>query len=68
MLMLADVSPNGGEDEFWNTNLPQLALKKLKTCEIDTERFDVIVIDEAQDLLSYRYLDIIDNSLKGGIK
>jgi len=35
--------------------------------EIDIEPFDVIIIDEAQDILSSNYIDAIDLTLKGGI-
>jgi hypothetical protein len=54
-------------DSFWKTNLPEAAIDKLLGGHGDASRFDVIVVDEIQDLLSPLYLDVIDLVLKNGL-
>ncbi len=64
MLELAGVSPRR-DAEFWSSELPTLATEKL--LEIGASgQFDMLVIDEAQDILLEPYLDFLDLSLKGG--
>ena len=49
---------------FYQSDLPRAALKVL--CQ-DEDQFDKIVIDEAQDLIDIRYLDVFDACLRKGI-
>lgn len=51
---------------FWEEDLPLTALERL----LDTEGqqpFEVVIVDEAQDLLRDAYLDVLDMSLAGGL-
>ena len=53
------------EDDFWEVKLPQLA------CDALLERpgeYDELVIDEAQDVLRDQFFDVLDLSLKGGMR
>lgn len=45
--------------------LKQIDLENLKI--IESEKFDLIIIDEAQDLLNEIYLPILDNSVRNGL-
>lgn len=58
--------PTPASAAFWGEELPQLALEGLLEAE-GGEQFEVLVIDEAQDLLDERYLDVLDLSLSGGL-
>lgn len=50
--------------EFYQKDLPRATLKALCTAG---EKFDKIVIDEAQDLICVDYLDVFDACLQKGI-
>ncbi|MFX4263088.1 NERD domain-containing protein [Pelotomaculum propionicicum] len=58
-----DIPSHGSE--FWGNELPLLAIDRL--LEGDFSPFDVLVIDEAQDILRESYLDFLDLCLKGGL-
>lgn len=67
MLELARL-PQAPRDDpsFWEENLPLLSLERL----LDSgggEQFDLVIVDEAQDLLAERYLDVLDASVRGGL-
>jgi hypothetical protein len=67
MLALAGLDrPPRTEPDFWNEELPQLALDRLLYAE-GGEVYDTLVVDEAQDLLDEPYLDLLDLSLAGGL-
>ncbi|MBN8428102.1 MAG: NERD domain-containing protein [Xanthomonadales bacterium] len=53
--------------EFWATELPDRAVKMLVESNAPP-RFDVIFVDEAQDLLSQPFLDVLDLLLVGGLR
>jgi hypothetical protein len=50
---------------FFTEDLPDLALEAL--LEEDKPPFDVLVIDEAQDLMREAYLNVLDFSVRGGL-
>lgn len=68
MLKLAGLGepPRGAGSEFWQDELPRLALDHLLEAEGRTG-FDLVIVDEAQDLLEDRYLDVLEMSLEGGL-
>jgi len=67
MLRVAGSRPPGNADtEYWEERLPDEALVHLFECCEDS-KYDVLVVDEAQDILRPRYLDVLDLSLKGGL-
>jgi hypothetical protein len=67
MLAVAGLQqPPRDASSFWREELPTLALERLLGAE-GREPFDVLVVDEAQDLLDDPYLDIFDMSLAGGL-
>ncbi|MFI7640595.1 ATP-binding domain-containing protein [Nonomuraea sp. NPDC049400] len=65
MLSLAEVEPpEMASPTWWRNELPDLALEAL----LDTDhQVDVLIIDEAQDLCTPEYLDVMDLMLKGGL-
>jgi hypothetical protein len=56
------VSVGADEREFWERTLPDLALSVLIE---QGPQFDVLIIDEAQDLAEPSYLDVMDALLDG---
>ena len=54
--------------EFWQDELPSLAIEALLEREGDRGQYDEIVLDEAQDVLRRSYLDALDLSLRGGLE
>ena len=49
---------------FYQETLPSLALNVLKE---SLEKYDVLVVDEAQDLIKEQYLDVLDATVAGGL-
>jgi superfamily I DNA/RNA helicase len=67
MLGLSGAGPPGRADrQFWEHELPQLALERLLD-EEGSAPFDLLLVDEAQDLLNDSYLDVLDLELAGGM-
>jgi hypothetical protein len=58
-------SPLFDEDDFWEVTLPQRACDAL--LDVPGE-YDELVIDEAQDVLRDQFFDVLDLSLKGGMR
>lgn len=50
---------------YFENELPNMVFEVLKKRPI---YYDRVIIDEAQDLLTDSYLDILDNSLRGGLQ
>jgi hypothetical protein len=67
MLALARSSGPPEEDAsgFWTHELPELAF--LAAVERETQGADLLVVDEAQDLMQAAYLDVLDALLGGGL-
>jgi len=68
--LLADIAPTRAQrcrQEFWQEDLPGMALEALLEREGKRNFYDEIVLDEAQDVLRRSYLDVLDLTLKGGL-
>lgn len=65
MQQVADVeTPNGTTRDYWEQELPDLALSAL----MDTgPRYETLIVDEAQDLARAPYLDVMDALLDGAL-
>ena len=59
--------PKSPAPGFWTDTLPQMAIEGLIESPEETCVFDVLVVDEAQDILRPEYLDFLDLSLQGGL-
>jgi hypothetical protein len=61
--------PASADSKFWNETLPEQAIGVLLLAgsERQSEQFDVMIIDEAQDILRPDYLDFLDLCLAGGL-
>lgn len=57
----------GANREYWRKALPERTLERLLDDELPWTAYDMLVIDEAQDLLEAEYLDVFDLLLKGGL-
>lgn len=68
LLEIADTSPpKAATPEYWKKELPIRAADRLLDDKFPWPVFDMLVIDEAQDLLEEEYLDVLDLLLKGGL-
>ena len=52
--------------KYYSEALPNLCVESL--IEIGLEPFDVIIIDEAQDVFETRYLEVLDLMIQGGLQ
>lgn len=68
MLGIARVSvPSEATHVFWNDELPVLAADALLSNEANMMPYDMLVIDEAQDVLSDQILDVFELITAGGL-
>ena len=68
MLAIAGTgSVENPDRDFWESQLPTLAIESLLENVSETDQFDELIVDEAQDILREEYLDFLDLSLKGGL-
>ena len=68
MLGIARIQvPKAADPSFWKNELPAHAVSALLSDEIETPVYDLLLVDEAQDLLSDQYLDIMELLLSGGL-
>lgn len=69
LLDLAGIRPPArAETKFWEEELPALANDALlQRSETEGAPFDVLVVDEAQDIMRDQFLDALDLSLGGGL-
>ena len=67
MLTVAGISPQNRKDRFWDSTLPEQAIETLSRNNKSGYNYDVIIIDEAQDILTKINLDFLDASLHGGL-
>lgn len=59
--------PDSPEPSFWTVDLPMRATEALLTSESKFPAHDVLIIDEAQDLLSDAMLDVLELITRGGL-
>jgi hypothetical protein len=60
------IPPDIDPKPFYETDLPLETLFALEDIS-EEDRFDLLIIDESQDLLTESYLDVFDSMLKGGL-
>lgn len=60
--------PQQPSSEFWDTELPEMASLKLIDMDDQAASFDVLIVDEAQDILRDQYFEFLDILLKGGLR
>lgn len=53
--------------DFWESQLPIMAIEALLEDVSESDQFDELIVDEAQDILREEYLDFLDMSLRGGL-
>ena len=63
---LTDRLPDADEDMLNSIFVPELCCEALLEGD-DLESFDALIVDEAQDLMSAEYLDVLDAVLRGGL-
>lgn len=59
--------PPAPDSEFWEIELPMRAVDVLLTDRREMPSFDLLLVDEAQDLLSDAYLDVMELLSNGGL-
>ena len=68
LLRLSGLSePSHVGNNFWSHELPDRVVEVLLTNSGNMPLYNVVVIDEAQDLIAEKYLDVLDLLLVGGL-
>lgn len=68
MLGVAAVQvPQGASAKYWDDELPSLAVDAMLSDDRDTPTYAFLVVDEAQDLLTDSFLDVIGLLVEGGL-
>jgi hypothetical protein len=67
MLGLTGLSTAGIDNEFWRYQLPEAAWDVLTGPDSAANKYDLLIIDEAQDLIEDSWLLVLDELLKGGL-
>jgi hypothetical protein len=58
--------PDDANDEWWSKTLAEAATEKVALDSVDN-KFQTLIVDEAQDLGTAEYLMFLDNALVGGL-
>jgi len=68
MLRIANIDvPPGAGKEFWSHELPSRALEALLDGQSNFDSCDLLILDEAQDLMTDEILDVLDVITSGGL-
>jgi hypothetical protein len=59
--------PAKADSDFWDVELPMRAVDALLDDGRDVPSFDLLLVDEAQDLLSAPFLDVMELLVSGGL-
>lgn len=62
-----DSAPVRNDPEYWGHELPARVIDCLLADDRSLPQFDLLLVDEAQDLLSDDYLDVLDLLVVGGL-
>ncbi|MBY5950122.1 ATP-binding domain-containing protein [Algoriphagus marincola] len=66
ILLTGHVPPEVNPQQFYEIDLPLETLFILEE-KPEEDKFDFLIIDESQDLMTESYLDVFDSMLKGGL-
>lgn len=58
----ADYSQN-----YWNKQLPLSVIESILEENLEAPQFDMLIVDEAQDIIKEEFLDVLDLLLTGGL-
>jgi DNA polymerase III delta prime subunit len=68
MLRIAGIEvPDGAGKEFWSNQLPIRTLETLLSGDTHFEPCDLVIVDEAQDLMTEEILDVFELWIAGGL-
>lgn len=67
LLKLTGDSPKKNIPDYWTKRLPNSAVELLLDKSPYSQFYDLIIVDEAQDLMKDDYLDVLDLVLIGGL-
>lgn len=68
LLRLSGMAATDSESpDFWTQELPAKVIERALEDIIKAPQFDYLVVDEAQDLVTEEYLDVMDLLLEGGL-
>lgn len=63
-----DAVPSDTPQSYWTRELPNLASLRAIGSEDHAASYDLLIVDEAQDILREEYLEFLDLLLRGGLK
>lgn len=64
--IVGQAAPVGQVNRYWAKELPEQALLALWD-DKNAKKYDVLIVDEAQDILTAEYLDVLSELLVGGL-
>lgn len=64
--IVGQAAPVGQDSRYWTKELPEQALLSLWD-DANARKYDVLIVDEAQDILTVEYLDVLSELLVGGL-
>ncbi|WP_241302169.1 nuclease-related domain-containing DEAD/DEAH box helicase [Burkholderia stabilis] len=68
LLRIAGIEvPIDAGKEFWSSELPERALNALLRDDSQFKPFDMLILDEAQDLMTEEILDVLELIIAGGL-
>lgn len=65
--VVSEIPPPNATRDYWQRQLPIATADRLLEGFSDTSSYDMLIVDEAQDLVNDEYLDVMDLLLKGGL-
>jgi hypothetical protein len=68
MTEIAGISSKSNNSYFWEKVLPKKALESHRINDSQEYLWDVVILDEAQDLMNTNYANFINSIVKGGIQ
>lgn len=63
-----DHSDSNSSTDFWDVKLPDSAMMRLLESDSEFLPYDLLIVDEAQDIIKTKYIEYLDLLLKKGIK
>jgi hypothetical protein len=68
MLRISDERvPADAGAAYWGSELPALVTERLLSASVESPMYDMLIVDEAQDLLSDPFLDVLELVVSGGV-
>ncbi len=65
--MIKTVNVPDYSQDYWNKKLPLSVIESILEERLEAPQFDMLIVDEAQDIIKDEFLDVLDLLLVGGL-